>query len=138
MDKVNDQELEQQMRQMTVGQVLDLFDRLKIVSEERWGFRRKVLSLILNYARGFYDDHDCYDYDFALTIAKGVLDGSSPEHVLHNTAGLAYYILKLDDDVVSEVRDLTADERARFERIRDTHPEFSEEPNEQTRRGVEG
>jgi hypothetical protein len=42
-------------------------------------------------------------------------------------AGLAYYILKLDNDVVSEVRDLTADERARFERIRDTHPDFAEE-----------
>jgi hypothetical protein len=83
--ELTDQEREQ-MREMTVGQVLDLFERLKIVSEEGWDFRRKILSLILNYVRGFYDDHDCYDYDFALTIAKNVIDGSSPEHVLHNTS----------------------------------------------------
>jgi hypothetical protein len=131
MDKLNDQELEQ-MRQMSVGQLLDLFDppspREKI-SEEEWHLRRKVLRLILEYARTFYDDYDCYDYEFALTIAECVIEGDSTEEVIRSMSGLAHYMLMPYDEfgVVSESRDLTADERARLERIRDTNPDFASE-----------
>jgi hypothetical protein len=127
MIELTDQEREQ-MREMFVGEIFDLFDWPQgKISEERWQSRRKILGFILGNAAGFYDDHDCYDYDVALTLANYVIKGGSTEKVIYCMAALAYYMLKPDDDVVSVARNLTADERARLERIRDTSPDFAGE-----------
>jgi hypothetical protein len=50
-----------------------------------------------------------------------VLEGSPPEQVLHCIGGLADFMLALEpgDPVHAVAKDLTADTRARLERIRD-------------------
>ena len=119
------------VREMTIGQLLDLLDPpypRKAIGEEDWNFRRDALCLILVSACGFYDDFDSYNYDFALGVAWHVLKGDPPERVIECMATLAYHLLQTDDPgaPVHDLKDLTADTRARLERIRDTSPKFAE------------
>src|SRR5262249_22254776 len=65
--------------------------------------------------------------------ADYVINGGSTEMVIYCMAGLARCMLESDNDVdvVSHVRDLTAHERARLERIRYTDPEWAQTPSDE-------
>jgi hypothetical protein len=65
---------------LTVDALLKMFDRpysREAIGEADWNFRRDILILILDYAAGFYDDHDARNYEFALAVAAHVLYQSS-------------------------------------------------------------
>jgi len=104
--------------------VREMFDDAGQVSEEHWEHLKGELSRILGYAAEFYDDFDYQHYDCALGVAQKVLDGHSPEDVIYAMAGTAYFML--NPFVEEEVKEFSAETRARLERIRDTHPEFTE------------
>jgi hypothetical protein len=113
--------MEAAMDAAEVHRLLDMLDGPPYpqeISEEDWNSLTDILSLMLSYAAAFYDNHESRIYDFALGVAWHVLQEKPPEEVLHCMAGLAYFMLKLEDLNGRYSRSPGAHQ--------DTHPEFAE------------
>jgi hypothetical protein len=112
------------MREMTIGQLLDLLDpSSEQDTEENFEFVTTVLARILIHAAGFYDDRENCVHDYACAVAAQVLRGKPPEAVIQAMAGVAYFML---NPLNEEPKEFSAETRARLERIRDADdPEFA-------------
>jgi hypothetical protein len=116
---MNEQELEQ-MRQMTVGEVLDL---LEDFDPDDLSKVNALLKMILIHAAGFYDDGCECDlrcsavYLAYIALQDDRIGEETADALAHEMAALARHMLQHDG---SET--WNAKLRSRFQTINDTHP----------------
>jgi hypothetical protein len=113
----------EQMRQMTVGEVLDLFEDF---NPDDLSKVNGLLQKILIYAAGFYDDGcECNLRCAAVYLAYIALQDDRIGE--ETAAALAHEMAYLAGELLGqEMKEFSAETRARLERIRDTDPECAE------------